>query len=227
MVAILEEILVLSDVSFGGKCDLFHHGVVNDCLQENSFEFSKGKLFGIVGEFGEGGAALSCGITGNTNFYGGKIYIDGSEKTILDLINISWYVGNDIYGLKRNGFFPPRPKIKRRTIKEQIEQGVSERLTVSDYSTIQEMFQISNERIERNIAFLSGERWKASAAIGYAYGKQIFCFPWMNSKDFEHLKEQLTNIVNVLLDADCIVIMPTTKAENIEKVSDCGSIVLL
>lgn len=227
MVAILEKTLVLSEVSFGGKCDLFHHGVVNDCLQKRSFEFEKGKLFGVVGEFGEGGAALSCGLTGGTSFYEGEIYIDGIEKTYKDLVDISWYVGNDMYSLKKVGICFERPKINKRTIKEQIEQGVKSRLTVSDCTTIQEMFQISNERIERNIAFLSGERLKASAAIGYAFGKQIFCFPWMNSNDFEHLKEQLSKVVDVLLNAGCTVIMPTTKAENIEKVFTGGVIVNL
>ena len=89
------------------------------------------------------------------------------------------------------------------------------------------MFCISSERINRNIYFVSGERWKASAAIGYANGKKVFCYPWMNSKDIEHLKEQLSHTVKVLLDADCIVIMPTTKEENIKKITDNGRIIFL
>ena len=123
--------------------------------------------------------------------------------------------------------FGIKPKINKRTIKEQIEHGVHCKLTDTDFSSIQKMFCISSERINRNIYFVSGERWKASAAIGYANGKKVFCYPWMNSKDIEHLKEQLSHTVKVLLDADCIVIMPTTKEENIKKITDNGRIIFL
>ncbi len=226
MVAVLEKI-IFKDISLGGKCNLFHYGIVQDCLQKKDFEFSMGHLYGIIGEFGEGGAALSCGITGNTNFYEGKIYIDGIEKTIKDVVDISWYIGSDLYKHRTNVFSINRPKINKNTIKEQIEYGVRCKKTDTDFPTIQKMFDISSERIDRNIKFVSGERWKASAAIGYANGKKIFCYPWMNSKDIEHLKEQLSHTVKLLLDADCIVIIPTTKEENIKKISDKGCIIFL
>ena len=200
---------------------------MQECLQKRDFEFSSGNLYGIIGEFGEGGAALSCGITGNTDFYEGKVYFDGIEKTIKDVVDISWYIGNDLYQYRKNMVFGIKPKINKRTIKEQIEHGVHCKLTDTDFSSIQKMFCISSERINRNIYFVSGERWKASAAIGYANGKKVFCYPWMNSKDIEHLKEQLSHTVKVLLDADCIVIMPTTKEENIKKITDNGRIIFL
>lgn len=226
MVAILEK-MTLKGISFWGECNLFHYGIVQECLQKRDFEFSSGNLYGIIGEFGEGGAALSCGITGNTDFYEGKVYFDGIEKTIKDVVDISWYIGNDLYQYRKNMVFGIKPKINKRTIKEQIEHGVHCKLTDTDFSSIQKMFCISSERINRNIYFVSGERWKASAAIGYANGKKVFCYPWMNSKDIEHLKEQLSHTVKVLLDADCIVIMPTTKEENIKKITDNGRIIFL
>lgn len=226
MVEILEKIK-LSNISFGGKCNLFQYGIVHDCLQIKDFEFFKGNLYGIIGEFGTGGVALSCGITGNTKFYEGKIYFDDKEKEIEDLVNISWYIGNDLYQYRTSGLFCNKPKIYKKTIKEQIEYGVRCKLVNRDFTTIQKMFEISSERVERNISFVSGERWKASAAIGYANGKKIFCYPWMNSKDIEHLKEQLSHTVEVLLDVGCIVIIPTTNEENIKKISCKGFNVVL
>ena len=56
-------------------------------------------------------------------------------------------------------------------------------------------------------------------------GKKVFCYPWMNSKDIEHLKEQFSHTVNILLDAGCIVIIPTTKEENVKKISSKGYII--
>ena len=132
-----------------------------------------------------------------------------------------------MYQYRTNMLFGSKPKLNKKTIKEQIEYGVRCKLTDADFSTIQKMFCISSERVDRNISFVSGERWKASAAIGYANGKKVFCYPWMNSKDIEHLKEQLSHTVKVLLDAGCIVIMPTTKAENIKKVTNKGCTIFL
>ena len=123
---------------------------MRETLQKRDFEFSSGNLYGIIGEFGEGGAALSCGITGNTDFYEGKVYFDGIEKTIKDVVDISWYIGNDLYQYRKNMVFGIKPKINKRTIKEQIEHGVHCKLTDTDFSSIQKMFCISSERINRN-----------------------------------------------------------------------------
>lgn len=226
MVADLEKI-IFRDISFGGKCNLFHYGIVQDCLQKKNFEFSMGNLYGIIGEFGEGGAALSCGMTGNTGFYEGKIYIDGIERNIKDIVDISWYIGNDLYNYRTNIFLCNKSRINKNTIKKQIEYGISCKKTNTDFLTIQKMFNISVERVDRNIKFVGYERWKASAAIGYANGKKIFCYPWMNSKDIIQFKEQLSYIAKVLLDAGCVVIIPTTKEENIKMISDKGYTIFL
>ena len=208
--AILEKI-VFDNFSVGGECNLFHHGTVLDCLQNNYFEFYAGNLYGIIGEFGNGGAALSCGITGNTDFYEGKVYIDEQESSMEYIVKNSWYVGSDLNNSKR--LFR-----KKRTIRQQIEYGIHNITHQFDIEKIQGIFNISDERIDRNIEFVSGERWKASVAIGYANGRKVFCYPWMNSKDIEHLKDQLLNTIKYLIDSDCIVIVPTTTEENNKKI---------
>ena len=205
------EKIVLNGFSVGGKCNLFHHGLVLDLLQKNFFEFHAGKIYGIIGEFGNGGAALSCGITGHTNYYEGKVYIDDQESTMECLIQNSWYVGIDLNDKKR--LFK-----KKQTIRQQIEYGTQNIMQELDGKKIQSIFRVSEARIDRSIEFVSGERWKASAAIGYANGRKIFCYPWMNSEDVEHLKEQLSYVIKYLIDSDCIVIFPTTKEENIKKI---------
>lgn len=206
--AILEKI-IFNNFSVGGECNLFHHGIVQDCLFRNNFEFYMGELYGIIGEFGTGGAALSCGITGNTNFYEGEINVDNKESSISYIIQNSWYVGLDLNESK--SIFR-----KKQTIRQQLEYGISNFNQQLDFNTIVDRFEISNERIDRSIDFVSGERWKASAAIGYANGKKIFCYPWLNSRDVKNLREQLSKTIKNLLDAGCIVIFPTTKEENIK-----------
>ncbi len=210
MVAILEKI-VLKNFSAGGSCNLFHLGIPQEYLRPSDFEFHAGNLYGIIAEFGSGGAALSCCLTGNTKFYEGKIYIDDKEETISYIVKNSWYVGYDFYG--------SRNPLRRKTIKEQIKAGVLATHCELNAETIQNMFCVSNERVGRSIKKVSGERWKASIAIGYAYGKKIFCYPWMNSRDVEHLKDQMKNNIEVLINNNCIVVLPTTKEENVKKLS--------
>lgn len=226
MVAILEKI-VLENFSVGGECNLFHHGVALDCFDKNNIELIKGNLYGVVGEFGNGGAALSCGIAGLTNFYEGRIMIDDEEVSIDTLIKCSWYVGIDLNYHNAPNIFRRKNNITKKTIKEQIEVGI--RKNNSDYCVkdIQEMFKLSNERINRNIEYVSGERWKASVAIGFANGRNVFCYPWFNTKDIERFQEQLHNTIAFLLNYGCIVILPTTKKENVKKISDKGHIILL
>lgn len=213
------EKVVLEDISVGGECNLFHHGLVKDCLSNESFEFYKGCLYGIIGEFGNGGAALSCGITGNTNFYSGKIFVDNEEVSIEYLNKNSWYIGNDRANINKHRLFKRKTKINKDTIKAQILKGINDSKCNLEYEEIKRLFKISDERVDRNIRYVSGERWKASAAIGYANRKKIFCYPWLNSKDIELLHDQIKQTVDVLLKSGCIVIIPTTKKENIEGIS--------
>ena len=42
-------------------------------------------------------------------------------------------------------------------------------------------FHLTPERLSVRLSVLSWERWRASAAIGYAYNCKIFCFPWLNT----------------------------------------------
>ena len=51
--------MTLKDISFWGECNLFHYGIVQECLQKRDFEFSSGNLYGIIGEFGEGDAGVT------------------------------------------------------------------------------------------------------------------------------------------------------------------------
>lgn len=223
---ILEKI-VLKNFSVGGECNLFHHGLVLDCLEKQYLEFEQGNLYGIIGEFGDGGAALSCGITGNTNYYEGQIFIDDKETSIEYLAKNSWYVGSDLYSSNSKKLFGSKPRMTKNTIKEQIEYGIKKINHDLDFCTVQSIFALSNERVSRNIDYISGERWKASVAIGFANGRSIFCYPWFNSRDIDHLEEQLMCTITALLDFGCIVIIPTTKKVNIEKISNKAHIVLL
>lgn len=243
--AVLEKI-VFKDFLIGGRCDLFHYGVTYDCLGGwlTFFEFYAGTLNGIVGEFGNGGAVLSYGLTNtgfrkqnNTGFYEGTICVDDKEETIDYIVKNSWYIGYDIYGSHKPLF---RRKIigeplcyeydilrRRKTIKEQIEAGVQAKHCDLNTDTIQNMFELREPRLGRSIKYVNGERWKSSIAIGFAYGKKIFCYPWVNSKDVGIMEEQMRKNIKILTDSNCFVVLPTTKEENIKKLATKYNIIKL
>ena len=219
-VAVLEKI-VFKDFSVGGACDLFQYGVTQDCLRGHRtvFEMYAGILNGTVGEFGNGGAVLSYILANNTNLYEGKIYIDDKKETISPIVENSWYIGYDIYGFRK--------PLKRKTIRKQIMDGVRESHCDLNADAIQNMFEVSEAGARKSIQKVGMERWKASTAIGYAYQKKIFCYPWMNSYDVKLFGEQIAKSIKVLTDNNCTVIFPTTKEENILKLSEKFNIINL
>ena len=160
------------DLHVGGRCNLFHHGEVIDYLVKFNLTIHEKMVYGLIGEFGYGGAAFSCGITGNTDYYEGSVYIDDKPGSIEDVIACSWYIGSE---LKERGFLK-----KPLTVRQQIEYGLNRYHNNLRYEDISSIFELSDERSNRTIDYTSGERWKISAAIGYAQSKKIFCFPWLN-----------------------------------------------
>ena len=222
MLVVILDRIIFKDFSVGGDCDLFHHGVVKDCLRDISFELCPGQIYGFIGEFGYGGAALSCGLTGNTKFINGQVFVDNAEVSLDYIIENSWYIGYD--NRKKTGAFRD---FRRNSIREQIEYGIGHYTCDHELSEIKNAFSISDDRFERNIKYVSGERWNASAAIGFSYGKRIFCYPWMNSYDVQLFEIRLAKAVSFLLEFDCIVVFPTTKEDNIRKISPEYNVIFL
>lgn len=219
MVAILEKVEIYN-MDAGGNCNLFHHGIVKDYIEIKYFEMKAGNLYGIIGEFGNGGAALSCCISGDTNFHKGEIIIDGEITDITTLAENSWYIGNDLRSNKSKRFMRRKPRFQSHTIKDQIQAGINNHSIQYDCDAICKLFKISPERAERNIEFVSGERWRASVAIGFSHGKSIFCYPWLNTQDIERNKMEMINTINTLIDHNKIIILPTTKEENVAELSN-------
>lgn len=203
--------ILVNNFSVRGSCDLFHYGHVNDYSGKIDLTLESGKIYGLIGEFGEGGAAVSYGLAGFMPLIDGSVTIDGLHAVMKDLFGMAWYVGYDMYGFKTR-----KPiKITRNSVESQMRKALAMSEREYDIKDVQSLFGISDERIVRNIAYVSGERFKASAAIGFALNKKIFCFPWLNSKDFKHYEEQIKTIVSAVINDDGIVVVPVTKAKTI------------
>jgi hypothetical protein len=70
------------------------------------------------------------------------------------------------------------------------------------------MFELSDERFERDLDHVSGEIFRITAAIGFAEGKEIFCWPWRNA----HEPGFDPRVAKTLRDNGKIVLVPTCRS---------------
>jgi hypothetical protein len=79
------------------------------------------------------------------------------------------------------------------------------------------MFSLSDERFKRDLRYVSGEIWRISIAVGFALGKDIFCYPWLNERDASIID---TQIVKVLKSHNKLVLIPSSQEKFFKKACD-------
>ena len=94
------------------------------------------------------------------------------------------------------------------SVKEHIVQGLEHSKSNYTYNDIKNLFHIDSERFERPINGAGNEIFKAMAAIGFSYKKEIFCFPWLSDKRFNGYHENLTTLLQILKGLEKTVIIP-------------------
>ena len=95
-----------------------------------------------------------------------------------------------------------------RSVKKQIIRGLKSSKLNYSYDDIKNLFQIDSERFERPLTGVGNEIFKAMAAIGFSYKKEIFCFPWLSSMRFEGYHLNLTYALQTLEKLEKTVIVP-------------------
>ncbi|MEK5236063.1 hypothetical protein NST99_10230 [Paenibacillus sp. FSL L8-0470] len=154
--------LEMQDISVKCKPTMWNFVSWTDQLQHFSCRFDSGKVYGIVGQPTKGGWALSYLLSGNCKKFQGDILINDRLVERNLLYTKGWYVGEGLKG----GLFK-----RQLTVREQLERGISVDYTVDE---LIDSFELSPSRLDREIRYISNERWNASAAIGLAHGKQVF-----------------------------------------------------
>lgn len=193
------EHLELKDVSITCKPSIMNFSSWEDSLKHFSFTFTSSHVYAIVSESGSGGWALSYLLSGKSKAYTGKIFKDGNLIRYHWLQENGWYVGE---GLPQKRILRPW---KELTICQQLESGVTSAFSVSE---LMEAFELTPDRMDREMKYSSNERWNASCAIGIAHGKLIFCFPWLEDSVKNIIRMRLRHCSEILKQNNCIVIIP-------------------
>lgn len=181
----------------------------NELLYEETFEFEEGKMYGILGEHGEGGGGLSWLLSGRDVIRDEKITVFGKEYKKGETVEEGWYLGEGIPGMDKSA---------RKEIAAALKMSKS-RLSVQD---IVDKFHLTEDRLDVKVQYYSWEIWRLSAAIGYALGKKIFCFPAIDTLKVTEIVTSTAFFIYVekLRREGCILLLPSSNREVLESVTD-------
>lgn len=100
------------------------------------------------------------------------------------------------------------PFFTNDSVKTLVSQALDYSKINCSISNVKKLFELDNERFERPLSQVGNEIFRAMAAVGYCYGKEIFCFPWMSKRRFESYRENLSVTLKILDELKKIVIIP-------------------
>lgn len=140
------------------KCDEFLH--------DGSFRFERGKSYGILCDITEGGGGISWLLAGRDVVREEELDVFGRRYSAGETVEEGWLVCEGIPGVDR-------------TVAQEIGMGLGSSGLGLSVDDVAEKFELSECRMDFKLRHGGWEGWRASAAIGYAMGKQIFCFPWL------------------------------------------------
>ena len=126
-----------------------------------------------------------------------KATLHGESVSFRELTSLSCYMDR-VYPLFSD----------ESTVREMITQGLEH--SALDYSCqdIKELFCLDDQRFERPLRSVGNEIFRAMAAIGLSYGKEIFCFPWLSRQRFDGYHRNMTGLFEILESLGKITISP-------------------
>lgn len=184
-----------------------------------SHSFEGGNIYGLISDFGCGSWALATCLGGRCGQPEGEVFLNGKRIECSELKKHSCFISEYLY----EGINSTQDYL---TPKKCIEKALSISGLPYTVEDIKNMFNLSgdginspvnNGRFNRDLRYVSGEIWNISIAVGFAMGKEIFCFPWLNERDISRLQESQ---IKILKDNKKIVLIPSSQKEPLKRVCD-------
>lgn len=132
-----------------------------------------------------------------------RITVNGEDMSLSDFSAYSCYIDKSfpLFSTKKSVKSIVSSELKRRNLDITAEE-------------IKKIFQLSDDRFERPLSGVGNEAYRAMCAIGYAAGKEVFCFPWLSDCRFEYVKVHIMFVASVLESLGKIVVLPTPRARH-------------
>ena len=183
--------------------------VVYDTWYLKDVELMSGKIYGLVSEYGQGCMYLSYLLGGKIDFGDLQIFIDGINVSKEDLKSISWNLE------------PSKEKYRNKTVRKSIEKSIIKNKCSDTFEDIVEAFYLDERRHDIKLQYLSGDRWRASAALGYVSGKSIFYAPYENTSFYHSMYgSNMFKALRYLADKGTIIVLPVGSDTFIKSVVD-------
>ena len=197
-----------------------------------TYKFETGKVYCITTKEHNSLAswALASALGGRMEEdYNGTIYLDGIVVNQRALQEKACFVADDrvllpkyeitekfnVYNFDYNRFLVNEHFDDRcACAKDIIERALAESKSDHSLESIKQKFKLSDERLVRDIRFVSNEIWLISIAIGYAEGRSIFIFPLIDLKNASIING-LDNIIEELKQDGKMIIIPVMNMADI------------
>ncbi len=98
-----------------------------------------------------------------------------------------------------------------KTVEQLVSKGLKKNKSDLSSEEIREIFGIHEYRFKRPLRGVGNDIFQAMAAIGFSYGREIFCFPWLSKMRFEGYHEHLPFLLETLEKLDMTAIVPIGK----------------
>ena len=182
---------------------------IYDAWRFKDVKLQSGKIYGLIGEYGEGPMYLSYLLGGKVEFGALRIFCNEQELSQRMLEQISWNLE------------PSNEKYKNAVVKTSIEKALLVNGCIEEFDAIAEKFILTEPRFDRKMFQLSGERWRASAALGYANRKKIYYAPYMVSKFYYDMcRSGLLKVLKELAADGAIVLLPSGSDDFLKHIVD-------
>ena len=106
-------------------------------------------------------------------------------------------------------------------MRKSIEKSIIKNKCSETFEDIVEAFYLDERRHDIKLQYLSGERWRASAALGYVSGKSIFYAPYENTSFYHSMYgSNMFKALRYLADKGTIIVLPVGSDTFIKSVVD-------
>lgn len=191
------EFKIKIDTSSCGGIITAYSPMLKDTWYYKDLSFEAGKIYGLVSEYGQGCEFLSYLLGGRVTFDHVKIFFNDDFITQNDLHKISWNLEAD------------REKYGTKIVRKSIEKALKNNPDSMTFQDLAERFVLTPGRYDRKFKYLSGERWRAAAAFGYAQNKQIYFAPYETSNFYYQMCQSgLLKCLRELTEHGALVVLP-------------------
>lgn len=177
--------------------------------------FEGGRVYGLHSDIRCGSWALSWALGGRAKEAFGEILLDGVHAAPKDLASLACFIGEPYFPGLNSRLFPG-------TVGSCLNKALDAGQTGWTLQQLTKAFCLTPERFERSPVHVHyAQSWFLSAAVGFASGKEIFCFPYLPVDTLRAVDVMCREgIFDLLREYGKIVLLPSVHQDRLDPVCD-------